>query len=308
MAKVFISYRRSDDALDASKIAEYLRQCHYDVFFDTESIDGGEEYERVISQNISDCDVFITLIGVSWNSKAGLARLSEPSDFVRREISFAIRSNRNILPVLVGGAKMPCFSSLPQEISKIGSLQFLDFNKEIGAQEKKQLLENTKTLSKNSNENTKRNDYVQWFNSLVEQQSVNCAQFSASGNETIRTPIQLFGVWKVEMFSLKSRLQFTLHIEERNSFYGYVKSSIFRNYPMFFPKKVKITGQWEVLVDTGRSSFVGMGLLYLQEGVPIPIPLQIPMHRQVGDSITGQFPNTEHAFTSENISPRHDAF
>jgi hypothetical protein len=56
----------------------------------------------------------------------GARRLDDPEDYVRREIGMALRSRVPILPVLVGGARMPGVEQLPAAIAALNKRQALE--------------------------------------------------------------------------------------------------------------------------------------------------------------------------------------
>lgn len=66
------------------------------------------------------------VIGPQWldhRSEKGAPRLHEPGDWVRIEIEAALARNTWIVPVLVGGARMPPASALPDSIHRLSRIQ-----------------------------------------------------------------------------------------------------------------------------------------------------------------------------------------
>lgn len=58
----------------------------------------------------------IIILGREWvrvGDEWGLRRIDEENDWVRREIEQALVQNKEIIPVLVGGAQMPPADKLP---------------------------------------------------------------------------------------------------------------------------------------------------------------------------------------------------
>ena len=62
------------------------------------------------------------MIGKDWLSVRngnGQLRLSDPDDFVGLEISLALQRNVLVIPILVGGAKMPQAKELPSQLKPL---------------------------------------------------------------------------------------------------------------------------------------------------------------------------------------------
>jgi hypothetical protein len=118
-ARIFINYRRADSA-------GWARQLHSDlsarfgaerVFRDV-AIEPGVDFVDHIEQVMDACDVCITVIGPRWATLAaasGRRRLDDPGDLVRLEIERALqRTDVDVIPVLVDGARMPAEDELPE--------------------------------------------------------------------------------------------------------------------------------------------------------------------------------------------------
>ena len=94
--RVFISYRRNVSALLGQLVFSDLRAAGYDVFMDIHSQDSGR-LEDVIFRQIAARQHFIILLAPET-----LERCVDPNDLLRREIEYAIKTNRNIIPVIYG--------------------------------------------------------------------------------------------------------------------------------------------------------------------------------------------------------------
>jgi hypothetical protein len=124
MGSVFISYRRDDSAGYAGRLYDALsaRFGRKFVFIDIDSIQAGEDFVEVVEKRIVSCSVVIVLIGKAWLSATddrGVRRLDQPNDFVRLEVASALRQNKEVIPVLVGGARMPLPDDLPQPLAPL---------------------------------------------------------------------------------------------------------------------------------------------------------------------------------------------
>ena len=84
---VFISYRRSDSAAFAGRIADFFAYNHPDVqvFFDTVAIQPGDDFVDTIRTRLAASSVVLAIIGDSWLDTAdanGARRIDDPNDFV----------------------------------------------------------------------------------------------------------------------------------------------------------------------------------------------------------------------------------
>ena len=124
MPDIFISYRRDDTSGYAGRLYDQISR-HFGkehVFMDVATIEPGSDFVQVLDEKVGTCDALIALIGKNWlttKDGEGHLRLSSPEDFVSAEIAAALKRNVEVIPVLVGGAKMPQQQELPQ------ALQFL---------------------------------------------------------------------------------------------------------------------------------------------------------------------------------------
>jgi len=75
------------------------------------------------------CEVMLVLIGPRWTDAAdssGARLLDREDDWVRREIATSFQSGNRVIPVLLGEATMlPGVAKLPEDIARLGRLQFL---------------------------------------------------------------------------------------------------------------------------------------------------------------------------------------
>jgi hypothetical protein len=122
MARVFISYRRSETRWAAGRLydrlAEVIGREH--LFFDVSDIEPGEDFVQRIREIVGACDVLIALIGPTWSAVqdgSGKPRLMNPRDLVRIEIASALQRNIRVIPILIDGAVMPEEHQLPPELA-----------------------------------------------------------------------------------------------------------------------------------------------------------------------------------------------
>ena len=102
MASIFISYRRDDGAGHAGRLYDRLSaRCGADqVFIDHYDLAPGQDFPSAIESSLARAD-----------------------DFVRRELLAALTAGKQVIPVLIGGAKMPGIADLPAELASLSRLQ-----------------------------------------------------------------------------------------------------------------------------------------------------------------------------------------
>ena len=87
--KIFVSYSRRD-ADFAQQIYDYFKESEYNVFTDVNNIQLGEHWSDVVSNNISNCDVFVII----------LTYASIRSKEVEKEVLQAQSENKIIIPCI----------------------------------------------------------------------------------------------------------------------------------------------------------------------------------------------------------------
>ncbi|MCS6915944.1 MAG: toll/interleukin-1 receptor domain-containing protein [Myxococcales bacterium] len=132
MPGIFISYRREDSAGYAGRLADALEWVipAEQVFRDVDDIRAGEDFVRAIEACLRRVDVVLVLIGPLWSSlaQAGRRRLDDPEDYVRLEIRQALSLGKRLIPVLLGGARMPSERELPEDIRPLARLQAVELS------------------------------------------------------------------------------------------------------------------------------------------------------------------------------------
>jgi TIR domain len=131
--KVFISYRREETAGHAGRLYDVMssRFGHANVFMDVDMAPGVDFVER-IKAAVGGCHVLLVIIGPRWSTitNGSIApRLADPGDFVRLEVEEGLRcADVNVIPVLVGGARMPGPSELPKELHPLSRRNALELS------------------------------------------------------------------------------------------------------------------------------------------------------------------------------------
>jgi hypothetical protein len=126
--KIFISYRREDDAGQAGRISDLL-ESEFEIFMDVDAIRFGVDFVEAINEAVAKCDVLIAVIGRDWldtRDEAGDRRLDNPNDFVRVEVAAALARQIPVIPILVDGAKIPKPAQLPTDLQQLARRNALD--------------------------------------------------------------------------------------------------------------------------------------------------------------------------------------
>jgi hypothetical protein len=101
------------------------------VFRDVDVIKPGDNFAQKIAESIGSVDALVAIIGPEWSSAvggAGTRRLDDPQDWVRIELVAALEKDVLVIPVLVGGARMPRDEQLPEPLKPLASIQALEIS------------------------------------------------------------------------------------------------------------------------------------------------------------------------------------
>jgi len=122
MAKIFLSYRREDSAGVAGRIYDRLRVPFGpdSVFFDVDSVPVGVDFQEHIESVLSQCDVFLAVIGPHWAGESDTdRRIDNPEDWIRIEIEAALKQRLPVIPVLIDHTRMPSKADLPPSLVRL---------------------------------------------------------------------------------------------------------------------------------------------------------------------------------------------
>jgi len=140
MTRIFINYRRQDSEGYVGRLYDHLTQ-HFetqDIFMDVDSIPPGADFVETLEQEVAACDVLIAMIGPQWvdiKDEQGERRLDQWNDFVRIEIGSALKQKKIVIPVLVGRARMPAPSQLPEDLQPFTRRNALELSQQHFAQD-----------------------------------------------------------------------------------------------------------------------------------------------------------------------------
>lgn len=133
--RVFLSYRRDDAGGYAGRLTDALLQRlgPKSVFQDVTAISPGQDYTVAIDRALADSDAALVVIGPGWltaETPQRTRRLLEADDYVRLELARALRRDIRVIPVLVGGARLPEADELPDDLQELAQRQALELHNE----------------------------------------------------------------------------------------------------------------------------------------------------------------------------------
>lgn len=133
--RVFLSYRRDDAGGYAGRLTDALLQRlgPKSVFHDVTAISPGQDYSVAIDRALADSDAALVVIGPGWLTAVtpqGARRLLEAGDYVRLELARALGRDIRVIPVLVGGARLPEPAELPDDLQALAQRQALELHNE----------------------------------------------------------------------------------------------------------------------------------------------------------------------------------
>jgi len=108
---VFLSYRRDGGETMAILLRDRLVAKGYNVFLDIESLNSGSFNKKLLSIIENCTDVVVVC------SKNSLDRCKNEGDWVRTEIAHALKSGKNVVPVMLRGFEWP--DVLPEEMEEL---------------------------------------------------------------------------------------------------------------------------------------------------------------------------------------------
>ena len=113
---IFISYRIADSNDLVCRLDRDLTEAFGEraVFRDKSRLEGGTKWATEIEHNAKTRRVMLAVIGPKWQAvtfetgrRKGFPRLSDPKDWVRKEITLAFAAGRVVIPILLNDTLMP---------------------------------------------------------------------------------------------------------------------------------------------------------------------------------------------------------
>jgi TIR domain len=124
MRRIFISYRKSDSEGETGRLFSDLKKRFGEgaIFRYVEATGPGDEFPQAIKDALAICKVMLVVIGPTWATTADELgrRLDQPGDYVRMEVANGLaRQDVCVIPVRVGGAKLPNQNELPSDLQPL---------------------------------------------------------------------------------------------------------------------------------------------------------------------------------------------
>ncbi len=96
---------------------------------DVQDIQPGQNFAVSIEQTLAQCTHLLAVVGPRW-LEILKQRAAAGEDLVRHEIAVAMTRGLTVIPVLVGGARMPASDDLPAELAGFGRCQAVEIRDE----------------------------------------------------------------------------------------------------------------------------------------------------------------------------------
>lgn len=113
---IFISYRREGGFEVAKHIKDLLTRDGYSVSFDMDNLMNGD-FNTELLKRVAECEDFILILDANV-FKGTLEGREKQKDWLRMELSEALRHDKNIIPIMLDGfSEFP--DGLPQDIAAV---------------------------------------------------------------------------------------------------------------------------------------------------------------------------------------------
>ena len=109
--QIFISYRRQGGEFLGKILYDELTRNGYSVFYDIESMRSGRFNEQLY-EKIEESDDFLLILTPDC-----LDRCKNSDDWVRKEIEYAVKLNKNIIPIVTREFELP--ENLPETMKDL---------------------------------------------------------------------------------------------------------------------------------------------------------------------------------------------
>lgn len=114
---VFLSYKREPESMQcADEIEEYLANLNVKVYRDTSRVVGGDSFPKKLAAAIDRTTIFIPILSNDYMGESG-------ESWCHNELNFAKEKKKQIIPVILKGAKIPNHIHL-----SIGTLQRVTYD------------------------------------------------------------------------------------------------------------------------------------------------------------------------------------
>ncbi len=142
MAQIFISYRRIGGSPVAEDLSKFLRSKGYSVFFDKQSLKGGDFVKNIKKEMKSSHDVILILNQGALDFRDTKGEV----DYFRMEIETALELKKNIIPIFLKDFNPSKFNKksekakLPKEILPLTTINGISFEDTANLSHRKEKL------------------------------------------------------------------------------------------------------------------------------------------------------------------------
>ncbi len=121
VTNLFISYRRDDSSAWAGRLCDHLTNVLGPdrVFMDVEDIQPGRNFAEAIETTLKSCSHVLVVIGPRWHDILLARAQSSKEDYVVHEVATALKGDKTVVPVFVGGAASSALTALPPALSNL---------------------------------------------------------------------------------------------------------------------------------------------------------------------------------------------
>lgn len=124
---VFISYRREGGYDTAKHLNDLLIRDGYKVSFDIDTLRNGD-FDTQLLERIDQCKDFILIVDQHAFDRTLDPNFNPKNDWLRCELSYALKKNKNIIPVFLAGANdFP--KGLPSDIAGVTKKNGPEYNR-----------------------------------------------------------------------------------------------------------------------------------------------------------------------------------
>ncbi|MGM9738794.1 MAG: penicillin-binding transpeptidase domain-containing protein [Candidatus Cryptobacteroides sp.] len=123
---IFISYRRIGGFETAKHLYDLLKYDGYTVCFDIDTLREGK-FNSALLSCIESCEDFILIVDAHAFDRTLNPNFNPENDWLRQELSYALKLKKNIIPILLSGASFP--EELPDDIKDIRYMNGPEYSK-----------------------------------------------------------------------------------------------------------------------------------------------------------------------------------
>ena len=113
---IFISYRRNGGFETAKHLFDLFTHDGYLVSFDIDALREGD-FDFALLKRVESCQDFILIVDPHTFDRTLDSSFNPRNDWLRQELSYALYLEKNVIPVLLGGASFP--ENLPDDIRSV---------------------------------------------------------------------------------------------------------------------------------------------------------------------------------------------